>query len=117
MMLLISSCEENNQSQDPTIQDVIIQPSNTSFNVGEQHEFSAFLLTESGDTVEVDNADIELDWWSSDTTVFTVEANGTATGNNPGDAYCIAEVRVDEDANLKRIFTGRDSAFVSISGF
>ena len=118
VMLLLSNCEEEEkETQVPTAERVIIQPKNAAFHVGEQRDFSAFVITASGDTVDIDNPDIELKWWSSDTTVFTVKNAGTATGQNPGEAYCIVEITIPDGTSLKRLFTGRDSAFVSISGF
>mgnify|MGYP006303620335 FL=1 len=116
-MVLLGSCEEEKETEDPTPQGVIIRPEEAAFSVGEQRDFSALVITESGDTLDIDNPDIELKWWSSDTTVFTVKEGGTATGRNAGEAYCIAEVTISDGTTLKRLFTGRDSAFVSISGF
>jgi len=117
VMFLLSNCEEEGESQIPTAESIIIRPENAAFNVGEQRDFTAFIVTASGDTVGINNPDIELRWWSSDTTVFTVKEGGTATAQKPGEAYCIAEVTIPDGTELKRLFTGRDSAFVSISGF
>ena len=116
-VLMFTGCEDEEENQDPTVEGVVISPAEAAFNIGENRNFSASLITESGDTMDVDNPDIEWKWWSSDTTVFTVDESGAAKGRSQGEAFCIVEVTIPDDTNLKRLFTGRDSAFVSVFGF
>jgi hypothetical protein len=133
-MLLFSGCSSDDDAQpidDPQIGQIIILPDSAFFAVGEEVQFSAFVLTTTGDTI--DNADLEIqwEWWSSDPDVFTVEEGGLATGQNPGEAYCVVEATILDIQNfaghdsepsararmnaLRALnFTGRDSAFVFI---
>ncbi|MGM0547566.1 MAG: hypothetical protein ACQEST_12700 [Bacteroidota bacterium] len=126
MMLVLSGCGDD----DPTspelknVVDVIISPDSAEFSVGEQMQFSAFVVTDEGDTIAAEDLDVEWEgeWWSSDPDVFTVEDNGLATGQNSGEAFCIVELDLEDDqtvgtagfsiANTRGIFVGRDSAFV-----
>lgn len=117
--LSITGCnkDDDNEPSITEIDKVGILPENASLSVGEQEDFSAYALTKSGDTIHFEDLDVDSRWWSSDTTVFTVQENGIATGKNKGDAYCIIEATITLEASqLKalRFFTGRDSAFVSI---
>jgi plastocyanin len=119
--LVLAGCDSTDANEEPQIETLVISPSNVSIEVGEQVNFSVAALTASGDTVR----DLDLRWWSSDPDVFTVDGNGMATGQAPGDAFCKAEVTA-KAANTashlkavhselaKRIFVGRDSAFVSV---
>ena len=119
--LVLIGCDSNEVNEEPEIEELILSPSNVSIAVGEQVDFSVAALTASGDTIR----DLDLRWWSSDPAVFTVESNGTATGQRPGNAFCKVEL-TDDAANtaaylkaahpktVKRIFVGRDSAFVSV---
>jgi len=118
---VLAGCDSTDASEEPEIEALIISPRNVSIEVGEQVDFSVAALTASGDTLR----DLDLRWWSSDPDVFTVEGNGMATGQAPGDAFCKVEL-TDDAANTashlktarsklaKRIFVGRDSAFVSV---
>ncbi|MDR8393296.1 Ig-like domain-containing protein [Aliifodinibius sp. S!AR15-10] len=85
------------------ITEIEITPDSIAISAGDKKEFSAFGLTASGDTVQ----DAEFNWWSTDTDVFTVENDGTVTGQNAGNAFCMIELAI-------RGFTGRDSAFVNV---
>lgn len=116
--LVLAGCDSTDANEEPQIEELIISPGSVTIDVGEQVDFSAAARTASGDTIR----DLELRWWSSDSDVFTVADNGTATGRNPGSASC--KVELTEDATTtaglhktaKRLFTGRDSAFVRVLG-
>jgi plastocyanin len=120
--LVLAGCDSTDaNNEEPQIEALIISPSSVSIEVGEQVNFSIAALTASGDTVR----DLDPRWWSSDPDVFTVDGNGTATGQAPGDAFCKAEVTAEaantashlktvHSKRAKRIFVGRDSAFVSV---
>lgn len=117
-LLVVAGCDSNEVADEPEIADVVIFPDSASLAVGEQVDFSAVGLTASGDTVR--DADLDLEWWSTDAAVFTVENGGTATGQNPGTAFCKIELRAT-GANAatrlraaKRTFDGLDSAFVAV---
>ena len=122
-MLFFSGCndEDDPDLREAQIERVSIYPEVASFAVGDQLDFSTFVITNTGDTIDTEDIDIEWEWWSTDTTVFTVEEGGRATGQNPGEAYCVIEATIQEDtdAQLKALalFTGRDSAFVSVLAF
>lgn len=119
--MILGGCDSTDANEEPSIEELIISPSSINIAVGEQASFSAVALTASGDTIR----DLDLRWWSSDPAVFTVQDNGIATGQAPGDAFCKVELTA-EAANTashlkavrsklaKRIFVGRDSAFVSV---
>lgn len=118
-MLTFNSCnkDEDNQTQGFEVEKIAITPKTANMAVGAQEDFSANVITTAGDTLNFKDLDVESRWWSSDTTVFTVQENGTATGKNKGDAYCIIEATIAlKSAQLKalRFYTGRDSAFVTI---
>lgn len=119
--LALTGCDSTDANEEPPIEELIISPSSVNIAVGEQADFSAVALTASGDTIR----DLDLRWWSSDPAVFTVEGNGMATGQAPGTAYCKVELAGDAATTAshlktarsklaKRIFVGRDSAFVSV---
>lgn len=94
--------------------EVVIEPQDVSLEVDEQIDFSAFIISASGDTVN-EEFDFEWNWYSSNPEVFTVQNNGTASGQSPGEAYCIVEVETENSKiAAKAIFVGRDSAFVSL---
>lgn len=102
--LVLVGCDSNdNTGYENQIARIEISPDSVSLGVGEQADFSVVALTASGDTVR----DVSLEWWSTDPSVFTVEDDGLATGQEPGSAFCNVEV------NARR-FVGRDSAFVSV---
>jgi len=118
-LLILISCSGEESSVGPEdeeveIAEVVIKPKNVAFEVGEEYDFSAFLISASGDTVN-DKFEIDWNWYSSDPDVFTVESGGTATGHNSGEAHCIVEVSTDNSKIVaKRRFVGRDSAFVTL---
>lgn len=114
------SCSDDNSATGPDddeeieVAEVVIEPQEVTFEVGEQQVFSAFLISAIGDTV---NEDIEVDWnwYSSDPDVFTVEDGGTATGHAEGEAHCIVEVSTENNKIVTKMrFVGRDSAFVTL---
>ena len=118
-VVALSSCDKDDDSDTNgmEIEKIAITPEDASMAVGEQEDFSAYALTTSGEKLYFNELDMESRWWSSDTTVFTVQENGVATGKNQGAAYCIVEATVTlKSGQLKalRFYTGRDSAFVSI---
>jgi hypothetical protein len=109
--------EDDNATNDVEIEKIAITPEDASMAVGEQEDFSAYALTTKGEKLYFDELDVESHWWSSDTDVFEVQENGVATGKSKGDAYCILEATIHlKSGQLKapRLYTGRDSAFVSI---
>jgi hypothetical protein len=93
--VIFSGCQKDDEIEPQTdeIDQIIIVPQEASFAVGEQFEFSAIGLTTAGDTIERADLDLDLEWiwWSTDPDVFTVENDGTATGHNPGEAFCVLE--------------------------
>jgi hypothetical protein len=95
---------------DPEIIALRIQPDSASMPVGETLDFSFVGLTATGDTVQ--NADVDVRWWSSDPAVFTVDETGTAVGHEEGTAYCVVELT--DLSKAAASFTGRDSAFVFV---
>jgi hypothetical protein len=109
--LTLKGCSDDDNDVAPRVDEIAIHPESASFGVGEQQEFSAFFLTAAGDTVDVADLDVELQWWSTDPDVFTVVAGGTATGHDSGEAFCVVQATVFVGS---RNFTGRDSAFVVI---
>jgi hypothetical protein len=117
-LLTVAGCESETLTEPESlgIEQVAISPSTASIPVGEQYEFSAVLVTADADTIDPSDLDVVWEWWSTDPSVFEVEAGGLATGLNPGEAFCVVEVTVLEVAakNQRRNFTGRDSAFVMI---
>lgn len=114
--LALAGCDSTDAHEEPPIEALIIAPHSVRIAVGEQADFSAVALTASGDTLR----DLDLRWWSTDPDVFTVEDNGVATGQAPGEAFCNVELADDAAAStrqfqaVKRTFDGLDSAFVSV---
>lgn len=94
---LFNSCsgDDSTGPQNPQIVDIAITPDNATFAVGEQQDFSVVALTATGDTVDTADLDIELQWWSTDNDIFTVEPGGLATGHNQGEAYCMVEAIIN----------------------
>ena len=118
-VFVVIGCDSNGSANepDPEIAEFAISPDSVSIAVGEQVDFAVIALTASGDTVQ--DADLDVEWWSTDSTVFTVENDGQATGQNSGRAFCMAEVSdgtASTSANLRaaKRFVGRDSALVVI---
>lgn len=63
-LLTFFSCSENGTATDPNdeeiaVSEVVIEPQNVTFEVGEQEEFSAFLISATGDTVNDEFEEIE----------------------------------------------------------
>lgn len=116
-MLIFSSCSEDNSTgnQSEQIVDIEISPEDATLEAGEQLEFSAFVVTDSGKKINIEELDIEWegDWWSTDTEVFSVENNGLATGQNSGEAYCVVEINLDET----QIITMIKNESIDIAGF
>ena len=102
-------CDSNDSSASDEISEIDIQPESASLAVGEREDFSIVLRDASGDPAQ--DADFDVRWWSTDTTVFDVNDEGAALAKNSGSAYCMVEVT--ELAKAAR-FTGRDSAFVTV---
>lgn len=113
-MLMLVGCGDDNpadSSANQDIDEVVISPDSASFAAGEMMDFSAVALTAEGDTVR----DVNFIWKSSDPDVFTVQDNGTATGQAPGTAYCGVGVPDESpDKKLKLVPIGLDSATVHI---
>ncbi len=112
-IIMLSGCdkEDDTEPQNDQIERILIIPQDASIAVGEQLEFSTVGITSDGDTVETAGMGLEWNWWSTDPEVFTVDNDGTATGQNPGEAFCVLDF-AESTSRLK--FTGRDSAFVVI---
>lgn len=110
IFLVMAACSS---SSNPTVAEnqiakIQISPDSLSISAGETASFSAFVLTASGDTLQ--DSGIKFQWWSTDPDIFTVENNGTATGQSAGTAFCVIETVAKSKIN----FTGRDSAFVRV---
>ena len=84
----------------PQVTEIAISPKEVELEVGEQIDFSVVALTATGDTVDTDEIDIEWEWWSTSTDVFTVEPGGLATAHNPGEAFCVVEATVEISQNV-----------------
>jgi hypothetical protein len=99
-IVIFSGCESDDdvEPQNDQIDHIVIIPRSASIPVGEQFEFSAVGISADGDTIERADLDLDLEWvwWSTDPDVFTVEDDGTATGHNPGDAFCVLEFSQSE---------------------
>lgn len=113
--IMFSGCDKDDDTepQNDQIEQVVIIPQSASIAVGEQLEFSTAGITADGDTIETSGMDLKLEWnwWSTDPDVFTVDNDGIATGQNPGEAFCILDFA---EATSRLKFTGRDSAVVFI---
>ncbi len=119
-LVLTFGCDSDDVTgpdNDHGVVEVVIEPPEVEFEAGSQQEFEAFLRDAEGNTVDpsqIDGFDIDWEWWSSDTNVFTVEQDGSTgigTGESQGDAFCIIEVTITE-GNLN--FTGRDTTIVFV---
>ena len=97
--------------------EVVIEPPVAEIEAGDFQEFEALLLDAQGNTVdpsELEGFDIDWEWWSSDTDVFTVEQDGSAgigAGESSGEAFCIIEVTITEGNSN---FNGRDTTIVFV---
>ncbi len=113
--IMFSGCDKDDDTepQNDQIEHIVIIPQSASIAVGEQLEFSTAGITADGDTIETSGMDLGLEWnwWSTDPDVFTVDNDGIATGQNPGEAFCILDFA---EATSRLKFTGRDSAVVFI---
>lgn len=119
LLVVVSSCEDsstNSTTDDEKLEGahVVIDPAEASFEYTDQLDFSAYVISASGDTVN-DDFELNWEWHSSDPNVFTVQSNGAAKGQHPGEAYCIVEASTESNKIAAKLrFTGRDSAFVRI---
>lgn len=123
---VLVGCDSNDatEPQDVEIARVAISPATASLEVGERVEFSALAVNTAGDTIAIPEGRLEWEWISSDPDVFTVDDDGTATGQSPGEEFCIIDATLVEGLsgstraidNLKASsgFVGRDSAFVLV---
>jgi hypothetical protein len=95
-LLIFTSCsgDDTTASQSPQVAEIAISPDSAELEAGEQLQFEVFALSATGETIDASELDIEWEWWSTDPEVFTVEAGGLATGQNPGEAYCMIEATV-----------------------
>lgn len=114
--ILNIGCEDNNptESEEDDLKgaEVVIKPQNVSIEVDEQIDFSAFVVSASGDTVN-EEFNFQWNWYSSNPDVFTVQNNGTATGHNSGEAFCIVEASTGPSKiRAKLRYVGLDSARV-----
>ena len=119
-LFMLNGCDKDdrNMSEEVEIKQITINPGEVSMAVGDHEDFSAIAITRSGEQIAFGELNVlDARWWSSDTSIFTVLANGVATAKKTGDAYCILEATVKPDesgAQSLLSYTGRDSAFVSI---
>lgn len=122
-VLVLAGCDSNDVTEEPEVEiaAVAISPDSVSIEVGESVEFSTVAVTTAGDTIP--DADLDIEWWSTDTDVFTVEAGGVATGQEPGEAYCMIEATdlqgstgavTTNHLRSSTSFVGRDSAIVFV---
>lgn len=114
--MLNIGCEDNNptESEEDELKgaEVVIEPQNVSMEVDQQVNFSAFVVSASGDTVN-EEFNFQWNWYSSNPEVFTVQNNGTATGQNSGEAFCIVEASTGNNKIVaKMVPIGLDSARV-----
>ncbi len=95
-LVFTSGCSDNDTTgpQTDQVSSLSIHPETASLEAGDQVDFSVVLLSATGEVLSPDDFDIEWQWWSTDPDVFTVEPGGLATGENPGEAYCMVEVVV-----------------------
>ncbi|NBC02577.1 MAG: hypothetical protein GVY20_02625 [Bacteroidetes bacterium] len=113
-IFIINGCDDDSNptsTEKPVIADIIISPDSAEIAVGEELDFSAVALTATGDTIE----NPEMVWLSSDPSIFTVQDNGTITGQSPGTAFCGIDA-AENSSKLKGkiVPIGLDSAFVRI---
>jgi hypothetical protein len=130
-LILLAGCDTADTADpaDTLITDVVITPSTTTLAPGEQFQFSAVAVNAQGEEVNTEGMDIDWEWWSTDPSVFTVAADGTALAIAPGEEYCIVAMTVNENlivssypargdgllsAASAAAFTGRDSAVVFV---
>jgi len=103
--LMFNGCSDDDATgpQTDQVSSITIHPEAAEIAEGEQLDFSVVLLSATGETLDPDDFDIEWQWWSTDTDVFTVEPGGLATGENPGEAYCMIEAVVAVSQKTKEI--------------
>lgn len=99
---VFSGCsgEDATGPEPPQVAKITIFPDEATLETGGQIDFSVFALTESGDTVNTDEIDIEWQWWSTDPDVFDVEPGGLATGQSSGEAFCVVEATVSVSQSI-----------------
>lgn len=108
LTLILLGCDSNDPgSTTDEITGIRMIPDSVAMEVGQQADFSIVAVTESGD--EIQDHDLDVRWWSTDTTVFTVSSDGVAIGQGAGEAWCMAEA---EALSKSQRFVGRDSARV-----
>ena len=116
-LLVFSACDGSdvtgtNDAEGHGVVEVTFGEDSITLNVGDQQELSVVLLNAEGEIVDpadLEGYEIEWDWWSTNTDVFTVVQegrNGTVTAHDEGEEYCIVEVTILEGNSN---FTGRDS--------
>jgi len=98
--------------------EIVIMPPEAEVDVGDFQEFEAFLIDSQGNTIdpsELDGFDIDWEYWSTDTNVFSFfEQDGSVgigAGESSGEAFCIIEVTITEGNSN---FTGRDTSLVFV---
>lgn len=101
-LCMLGGCSEDNSTgpDTPQVTKISISPDEATLETGEQIDFSVLALTETGDTVDTDEIDVEWQWWSTDPDVFDVEPGGLATGHNSGEAFCVVEATVSVSHNI-----------------
>jgi hypothetical protein len=103
--LIFNGCSDDDAAgpQSEQVSSINIHPETATITEDEQIDFSVVLLSATGDTLGPDDFDVEWQWWSTDPGVFTVEAGGKATGQNPGDAYCVVEATIQVARYVKDV--------------
>lgn len=118
-MLMVNNCNSDDVTgadNEHGVVEVTFGIESVSLEVGEQLELTAYLLTATGDTVHPAglNREIEWEWWSTNSDVFTVEQDGrqgTISGHSEGEELCIVEATILEGNSN---FTGRDSLITHV---
>lgn len=108
--LAVIGCDTNEVGTTEVV-DINMLPESATIGAGETVDFSVVAVTAAGETVQATDHDVR--WWSTDTTVFEVDNDGTAIGKDAGSAYCMVEMSTLSKA-AAALFVGRDSAFVTV---
>ena len=118
VLVVMAACDTTESATNESeIDQIRIMPRTAEIPVGDQVDFSLVALSANGDTLR--DANLEIRWWSSDSTVFVVAEDGVASAVNDGSAFCMVEAIEQDGSAGKRgaLFTGRDSAFVRVVRF
>ncbi len=110
VIVFVVSCDSvTDPNEGHGVEQIVISPQSADIPVGEQKQFSAHALDADGDTIDTEGLEIEWEWWSTDTEIFTVNEEGLVEALSAGEADCIVEATILVDESN---FTGRDTARV-----